>query len=134
MVATAAGSDSKQQQIIEAYIRAYNKYDIAGMLEHMHHNIRFQNISDNEISVSTFGLDELKSQAEKAVHIFKEREQRITRFEFRGNRVEVDIRFRGVLSVDLPNGWSAGEEVEVNGRSVFRFADDKIIDLKDYTL
>jgi ketosteroid isomerase-like protein len=131
---TAMDKDSKHRNIIEAYIHSYNTCDIEGMLEHMHQNVRFANISDNEISLSTLGLNELRNQAEKALHVFKQREQVITRMDFKGEEVEVNISFRGVLAVDLPNGQHAGDKVELNGRSVFRFAGEKIIDLKDYTL
>ena len=121
------------RNIIEDYIRAYNHLDIDGMLSNMHDDIRFENISNNEITLVTNGITEIRNQAEQAAGIFKRREQRIIDFQFEPDQVEVKIKFHGELAVDLPNGLKAGEQIELDGKSVFRFKQNKIIELKDYS-
>jgi hypothetical protein len=117
--------------IIENYIQAYNQFDINGMLSDMHDEVRFENISNGEITLSTKGIIELRNQAEQAKKIFKEREQKITNITFYEDEVEVAIDYSGILAVDIPNGPKAGDKIELKGKSIFRFENDKIIELKD---
>lgn len=119
------------QRIIKSYIRAYNSFDIDGMLSNVHDNVRFENISDGEVNLTTNGIVELKKQAEQAKKIFKEREQKITGIRFSKDQVEIDIDFKGIVAVDFPNGIKTGDVFELKGRSVFRFRDNKIIEIKD---
>ena len=57
------------KEIIENYVSAYNHFDTDGMLSHMHNEVRFENISNGEITLSTNGLIELRNQAEQAKHL-----------------------------------------------------------------
>jgi hypothetical protein len=118
-------------KIIENYIDAYNNFDINRMLLNMHNEIRFENISDGEINLATNGIEELRNQAEQAKQFFKERTQTITDIKFSADQVEVQINYRGILAVDFPNGLKTGDVIELKGNSIFRFKDDKIIELKD---
>jgi len=117
--------------IIEKYIEAYNSFDIEKMLSDMHHNVRFENISNGEITLTTNNITELKNQAEQAIQYFTEREQRITNIDFNNDQVVIDIDYKGVLAIDFPNGLKAGDKIELKGKSIFQFKDDKIIELKD---
>jgi ketosteroid isomerase-like protein len=119
------------KEIIDNYIKAYNSFDIDGMLSDMHANIKFENKSNGEIDITTNSISELKEQAEKARQLFKEREQKITGIKFHADQVEVDVDYRGILAVDFPNGLKAGDKIELKGKSIFKFKDDKIIELKD---
>ncbi len=117
--------------VIENYIKAYNSFDIEGMLHDLHPNIEFKNVSNGEVNLTTKGIAEFKAQAEKAKEIFSEREQKITDVTFSANEVEVQISYRGTLAVDLPNGLQAGKTLELHGKSIFRFAGDQIIEIED---
>lgn len=44
------------QKIIENYIDAYNSFDIDRMLSDMHKDIKFENISNGEVNLTTNGL------------------------------------------------------------------------------
>ena len=70
------------QKIIENYIDAYNSFDIDRMLSHIHDDIKFENISNGEINLTTNGIAELRNQAEQAKGLFKERKQKITDIKF----------------------------------------------------
>ncbi|MBW6501727.1 MAG: nuclear transport factor 2 family protein [Bacteroidales bacterium] len=119
------------QEIVEKYVEAYNSFDIENMISDMHDNVRFENISNDEVTLLTNGITELKNQAEQAKLYFKEREQRITNIEFNKDQVVIEIDFKGILAVDSHDGRKAGDKVELKGRSIFRFKDNKIIELKD---
>jgi ketosteroid isomerase-like protein len=119
------------QKIIENYIDAYNSFDIDRMLSHMHDDIKFENISNGEINLTTNGIAELRNQAEQAKGLFKERKQKITDIKFNEDQVEVKIDYRGILAVDFSDELKAGDIIELKGSSVFRFKDNKVVELKD---
>ncbi len=68
----------KQQEmknIIDKYIKAYNLFDIDGMLACMHDDVEFKNISGGKINLTANGIKELRSAAEQAKSIFESRYQ-----------------------------------------------------------
>ncbi|RYZ14912.1 MAG: nuclear transport factor 2 family protein, partial [Sphingobacteriales bacterium] len=93
--------------------------------------VRFENISNGEVNLETNGIAELKEQAGKAKNLFSERQQTVTGFTFTGDEVETEIEYTGILATDLPNGLKAGDKIELKGKSIFRFKDNKIIGLTD---
>jgi len=97
----------------------------------MHDDIKFENISNGEINLTTNGIEEFRSQAEQAKQLFKERNQQITDIKFNTDQVEVLIDYHGTLAVDFSDELKAGDIIELKGSSIFRFKDDKIIELKD---
>ncbi len=121
----------QHQRSVEQYIRAYNQFDIEGMLALLHPDIVFQNISEGEVSLETKGIAAFRKQAEEAQTFFSEREQTVTSWSFRQDTVIVGIRYRAVLAKDLPNGLRHGDPLQLDGVSEFVFEGDKIIRLTD---
>ncbi len=119
------------QKIIENYIDAYNSFNIDRMLADMHEDIRFEDISNGEINLTTKSIAELRDQAEKVKHLFKERKQKITDIKFDADQVEVKIDYHGILAADFSDELKKGDIIELKGTSIFRFKDNKIIELKD---
>ncbi|MCK4663210.1 MAG: nuclear transport factor 2 family protein [Bacteroidales bacterium] len=119
------------QEIIENYIKAYNSFDIDKMLSDMHEDIKFENLSNGEINLTTNGIAEFRNQAEQAKQLFKEREQKIIDIRFNNEQIEIAVDYSGTLAVGLPNGLKAGNIIELKGKSIFKFEDSKIIELKD---
>jgi hypothetical protein len=101
------------------------------MLADMHENVHFANVANGEVNLTTNGIHDLKAQAEQARQFFKEREQTITDFISGEDQVEIHIDYKGVLAIDFPNGLKAGDTLELKGKSIFRFKDNKIIGLTD---
>jgi len=120
-----------QQLIIEQYIQAYNHFDIAGMCEHLHQEVVFQNIADGKIDLTTEGMAAFQAQAEKAKSFFTSRKQIATSWDFQGNEVTVGIDYEGILAIDLPNGLKVGEYLQLEGKSVFSFQENQIIKIQD---
>ncbi len=126
----------KQQEmkdIIDKYIKAYNLFDIDGMLACMHDDVEFKNISGGNINLTTNGIKELRSVAEQAKSIFESRYQKINKYNFENDTASIEIDYEGVLSKDIPNGLKSGERIKLKGKSVFKFKDGKIVSLSDYS-
>lgn len=120
-----------QQALIEQYVLAYNQFDIAGMVENLHPDILFENISEGEVSLSLQGLPAFRKQAEAALTFFTSRQQQITNWHFDQQQVTIDIEYRATLAIDFPNGMKAGDTLALNGQSVFHFEDGKITKIID---
>ncbi|SFH25703.1 nuclear transport factor 2 family protein [Pontibacter chinhatensis] len=120
-----------QRQIIEAYIQAYNTFDVAGMVKDMHPDVVFENISDGMTNLKIQGISGFRTQAEQATEFFQEREQRIKSITFQDSVAEVEIDYEGTVAFELPNGMQAGDKVSMEGKSIFHFSGDKIIRLQD---
>ncbi|MBL0913291.1 MAG: nuclear transport factor 2 family protein [Bacteroidia bacterium] len=121
----------KREEIIREYVNAYNRFDTEGMLRHMDENILFTNISGGITDLELRGREAFREQALKAAGIFSERSQEILSMEHHPDHSEVQIAYRGVLAADLPNGMKKGDEMLLQGRSVFRFSGDSITALTD---
>ena len=119
------------KQLVEAYIEAYNRFDVAGMLSPLHENVVFRNVSNGEVSLLTSGKDAFRQQAEQATQYFSEREQRITDWQVNGQQVEVAIDYTAVVAIALPNGLQPGDTLQMQGKSVFQIEDGQIISIED---
>jgi hypothetical protein len=120
-----------REKIIENYIAGYNQFDIDKMMADFDDKIVFENIQNGEVNMTLSGLNEFRNQAEEAKKYFSEREQTITFFSHSENQSEIAIDYRAVLAMDLPNGMQKGQELNLKGKSVFEFLDDKIVRLAD---
>jgi hypothetical protein len=117
----AAMQTNEAHQIIQAYIAAYNAFDVEGMLERLSPDVRFENWSGGQLTAEASGIEEFRQLAEQARTVFSEREQRITAYEQAADSVIVSIAYRGKLAVDIPDGPCAGTVLELNGESEFAF-------------
>jgi SnoaL-like domain len=124
-------NEAEKKNSIENYINAYNKFDFEGMLTDLHDEIIFKNISNGEITLELKGIGAFKNQAKQAVGFFAVREQKITNFVCNEESCEIEIDYSATFVADLPNGLKAGDKINLKGKSVFRFADDKIVEIQD---
>ncbi|AHJ99412.1 nuclear transport factor 2 family protein [Hymenobacter swuensis] len=124
--------DSYQaKKLVTDYIEAYNRFDVAGMMAPLHDEVTFRNVAGGEVSLTTHGKAEFQAQAEQAKQYFSQREQRVTDWQIADNRVEVLIDYSAVAAMDFPNGLKTGDTLQLQGKSVFQFADGKIIAIDD---
>jgi ketosteroid isomerase-like protein len=124
-------TNAEKQQLISDYVQAYNAKNIAAMLANLAEDLVFENQSDGEVTMRLEGMEAFRQQAEQAAGLFTEREQRITDFKHRDNQTEIGIAYRATLAMDLPNGFKKGDELQLEGRSVFTFSEDKISGITD---
>ena len=119
------------KEAVTVYIEAYNRFDVDGMLVPLHEEVVFRNIANGEVSLTTTGKEDFRGQAEQVTRYFSEREQRVTHWQLAGNRVKVAIDYCATFAMELPNGLKPGDTLCLQGKSVFRFDDGKIISIED---
>lgn len=117
--------------IIKNYIAGYNQFDIEKMVANFDDNIVFENIQNNEISLSLKGLTAFKQQAKTAKTYFTKRTQVVKSFRHFDNSTEIEIDYIAILAMDFPNGLKKGQELKLSGKSVFEFKKNKVIKLTD---
>ncbi|PVY39048.1 nuclear transport factor 2 family protein [Pontibacter virosus] len=122
-----------KKEIIENYIRAFNSFDVPGMLQYLHDEVVFSNISNGEVNLSLQGIEAFREQAEQAAKLFKEREQVILQYQEQENTAEVTIAYRAVLAIDFSKDMKAGDTLTLKGKTIFGFQYDKIISIEDHS-
>jgi len=120
-----------REKIIKNYVEGYNQFNVDKMTADFSSEIIFENIQNGEINMTLTGLDQFKEQAENAKMYFSEREQTITAFNHLELKTEIEIDYQAVLAMDFPNGMKAGDRLNLKGKSVFEFLDNKIQKLSD---
>ena len=119
------------KSIIEAYIKAYNSFDIEGMAKDLADDVVFENVSNGNVNLRTEGLATFTEQAKAATQYFKERKQTIESWTLQDSIVEIGISYQAILAIDLPNGLKVGDTLELTGTSIFKFSDGKIKQITD---
>ena len=120
-----------QKQVIEDYIKSYNEFDIGGMTKHLSKDVVFENISNGKVELKTEGIDAFRNQANSATQYFSQRTQTIESIEYIGLNILVNIDYKAILAIDLPNGMKAGDTLELKGTSEFEFENEKIKIIRD---
>ncbi|MGB9979661.1 nuclear transport factor 2 family protein [Methanobacterium sp.] len=123
--------EKRMKRIIDEYIKAYNEFNIEGMLRNVHEDVELKNTTNGEVNVQLKGIDILKKQAEQAVSLFEKREIKIVEQVINGDTVENKINFKGVIGMDFPDGPKTGELIKLEGKSIFQFEKGKIILIED---
>ena len=123
--------NSEMKDLIARYLIAYNSFDIEGMLELLSQDVRFENYSGDQLTVTTHSITEFKQLAEQSKSLFSEHEQRMTNLDFVGDSAEVTIAYRGKLAMDIPDGPQAGTLLKLQGKSEFSFHSGKITKIVD---
>ena len=118
-------------EIVKNFINAYNSLNVESMIKFLHPEIKFKNISGGVVNAHTRGIEEFTGIANNSIKIFKERTQKIISYTESDDTVNVEINFRGILAMDLPNGLKSGEILVMNGKSKYVFKDNLIILLVD---
>jgi hypothetical protein len=121
----------QREQIINSYLAAYNNFDVAAMIQDFDPAICFRNFSNGEINMTLNGVDQFIQQAEKAKLLFSQRQQVVKSFNHKDDQTEIEVEFYGVLAADIPNGPKKGDELNLSGRSIFRFDQLTITELTD---
>lgn len=120
-----------RESIIQNYIDGYNEFDIEKMVRDLDDEIVFQNIQNKEVNMTLKGIKAFKQQAEQAKSYFEKRQQKITSTKYIDDKTEIEIEYSAVLGMDFPNGLKKGQQLELKGKSIFGFKDNKIFELTD---
>ena len=121
----------ERKKIIKEYINAYNNFDIEKMLTHLDEHIKFENISNGVTNMTLTDLNSFRKQAEQAKKLFTTRKQTIKSWTHQDNLIEIEIEYNAVLAIDLSSGLKKGDNINLEGKSIFKFSGLKIIELID---
>lgn len=124
-------TEQEKKDLINNYIAAYNRFDIDAMLAFLHSDVAFLNISKGAVTVESDGIDQFRELALQSASLFSKRQQSVTSFKEAADQAEIEVDFTCVLARDLPNGMKEGEELNLQGRADFEFADGKIRKITD---
>lgn len=119
--------------IIENYLEAYNSFETEKMVELLHKDIIFRNISNGETTTETRGIQAFRELAEQSSTMFTSRRQTITDCSVTDDTIEVGIDYEGILAADFPNGLKVGDKLQLKGKSIFGIKDGKISMIEDYS-
>jgi hypothetical protein len=121
----------QRELIISNYVKAYNNFDVEGMIKNLTPSVKFQNISNSDVNMELDGIEAFQNQAKQTAQLFESREQIIRSFKHTGNQTEIAIDYNAVLATDLPNGLKKGDELNLKGHSIFTFNGDKVVGIMD---
>ncbi|MCW8313500.1 nuclear transport factor 2 family protein [Sphingobacterium sp. InxBP1] len=123
---------NERTEKIFKYIEAYNQMDVENMIADFSDDIIFQNVMNGEKTMELLGIDAFKKQAIEALSYFSERHQSIEIITHSHRSTEISIAYRAIAAMDFPNGLKKGDEINLQGKSIFAFsADGKISRLTD---
>ena len=123
---------SHLREVVRKYISAYNDFDIDTMMECFSDECKFTSMVSGNHTITAEGKHQLRELAAQSAAYFLERTQNVTNWIFSDNQAAIEVEYKSMLKRDLPNGLKAGEELNIRGVSIFRFENDKIIELTDY--
>lgn len=121
----------EREKIINDYINAYNNFDIEKKLTNLDEHIKFQHISNGVTNMTLTDLNSFRKQAEQAKTLFTTRKQTIKSWTHLENLTEIEIEYNAILAIDLANGLKKGDNLNLRGKSIFKFSGNKIIELTD---
>lgn len=120
-----------REKIMQNYIDGYNQFDIEKMTRDLDENIIFKNVQNEEANLTLNGIDTFKQQANEAKSYFESRQQKITAIHHFEDKTTIEIDYLAVLAMDFPNGLKKGQRLELKGKSIFKFRNNKIVELTD---
>ena len=109
--------NTRRHAVIDAWLAAYNAFDLDAMLALLTPDVHFQNLSGGALNAEASGIAAFRSLAEQGRQLFSQREQRLTSLVFDGDTAHAGIAWRGTFAVDVPDGPRAGTTVALEGFS-----------------
>lgn len=126
------GIEEANVQTVVAYVDAYNRKDIDGMMACLADDVIFEHLTNGHPVLTLNGKTAFREQAEKAARLFSQREQTLGDRTVADDVISVKIDYTATLATDL-NGMSAGETISMQSHSVFVLQDrliSKLIDIE----
>ena len=123
--------ESKIKEIIQEYFDAYNNFDIETMVSLLTEDVIFKNTSQGKVILEITGKKSYKRQAKSAVPLFEKREMSINELIYNEDSVDVRLKFKGILGIDVPEDYKKGDKIEMDGRTILKFRDNKIFYIED---
>lgn len=121
----------EKEKLIQEYLYAYNAKDVEGMMEALEEEVVFENFSSGEKTHSLSGKKEFQTKANDALAYFSSRRQTVKSMIHEKEKTEIEIDYWAVAAMDFPNGIQKGQELSLQGKSVFEFGSKGITKITD---
>ena len=126
------GIEEANVQTVVAYVEAYNRKDIEGMMACLADDVIFEHLTNGHPVMMLAGKPAFREQAEKAANLFSQRRQTLRDRTVADDVISVKIDYTATLAVGL-DGKEAGETISQQSHSVFVLQDrliSKLIDIQ----
>lgn len=117
--------------MIRRYLDAYNGFDVDALVACLTDDVVFENVSDGQTNARTQGRAAFEGLARQGASAFSAREQRVTNCVAAGMRAALRVSYHATVAADLPNGWTAGQVLALEGTSFFVLRDGLIAEVVD---
>lgn len=124
-------SPSEIKSVVQAYVDAFNRKDVPGMLQFVHPDITFSSDIGGARMCDIHGIDDFANVVFLTTEVFEDRHEQCLSFDVDGHTAHASMLLRGVLAKDLPNGLKAGQRVSCASRTEFDFLDGAIVGIKE---
>lgn len=119
------------KKIVDEYFKAYNEFNLEGMMKNIHRDVVFKNYAGGEVNLELKGKSAFRTQIQQAFALFKNREMKIVGQKFGEDMVENKIDFKGVLAMDISDELKKYDLVKLQSKSIFKFKGGKIVSIED---
>ncbi len=123
--------DPSRPDPVEAFIKAYVAMDVDGMLAPLADDVVFKSKVGSELLAEANNKEEFEAHARADVRAFKQRTQTIKKTFNMGPTTIVTFQRDSVVAKDMPNGWKAGQELQLRGATEFQLRDNTIVRITD---
>lgn len=111
--------------IIQSYIDAYNRKDVAALVECVTDTVLFENISNAGQNLKTEGRAAFADLAKQGATMFTERRQAVRTAVVDGDLVALEVDWTGIPAIDL-GPMKAGKQFTLRGASFITIDNGKI--------
>ena len=116
--------------IIQRYLDAYNRKDVAALVACVADHVVFENVSNSGQSIKIEGRTAFAELAEQAATMFTTRHQAISNAVVDGSRVALEVDWTGTPPIHL-GLMKAAEQVSMRGASFMTIADGRLTRIVD---
>lgn len=116
--------------IIQSYLEAYNRKDVAALVACVADDVVFENVSNAGQSMKIEGRAAFAELAGQAAMMFTTRRQAIRNAVVDGDRVALEVDWTGTPAIDL-GPMKAGEQVAMRGASFITLTGGKLKRIMD---
>jgi len=116
--------------IINSYLDAYNRKDVAALVDCVSDAVVFENISNAGASIKIEGRDAFAELAGQAATMFESRNQAVRTAVVNGDNVALEVDWTGTPAVDL-GPMKAGVEISMRGASFITIVGGKLARIVD---
>ncbi|MFY0630476.1 MAG: nuclear transport factor 2 family protein [Flavobacteriaceae bacterium] len=123
----------RQEELINIYVKGYNDFNMKKMLSPLHSKIVFENYVKDELTMKLEGIKSFKKKAQKGVEMFSKRKKDVLSFDHQEDHSVAIMNYSATLKVDIGEKMKKGQVMNISGKSIFFFKDDRISKIQDYS-